>query len=181
MLQNNEPRRKKSSGFQKGHTPWNKGLKGVQVHSLKTRDKMSKSKMGHEVSEETRAKISDKISKYWEDPLYASKILHRRSPSYPEKVFIDLCYQYQLPLRYVGNGALIIGNKNPDFVCITNDHKLIEIWGDHWHKGQNPQDRIDFFKIRGYQCLVILVSEFKCVDNVISKVRDFCETTGSPI
>lgn len=163
-----------------GSIPWNKGLKGVQVHSLETRDKMSKSKTGHGTSQETRTKISDAVSRCWKDPLYASRVLHRRTPSYPEKIFMNLCSQYQLPFKYVGNGGLIIDNKNPDFVGIVDEYRLIEIWGEHWHQGQNPQDRVDFFNGRGYQCLVIWASEFKHIDNVLSKVRNFCETTGQP-
>ena len=38
--------RKKLSLAQIGRIPWNKGLKGVQVHSNETREKMSKSHTG---------------------------------------------------------------------------------------------------------------------------------------
>lgn len=45
---------------------------------------------------------------------------------------------------FVGDGKVIIGGKNPDFINEKNK-KLIEVYGDYWHKGQNPQDRIDYF------------------------------------
>lgn len=47
-----------------GNTPsgidaWNKGLKGAQTMSQETRDKMSKSHLGHSTSENTKKKISE--------------------------------------------------------------------------------------------------------------------------
>jgi very-short-patch-repair endonuclease len=56
--------------------------------------------------------------------------------------------------RYVGDGSLIVGGKCPDFV-----HRdlplLVEGFGDYWHRGENPQERIDYFTRFGYHTLVI--------------------------
>ena len=41
-----------------------RGMKGLH-HTPEAREKMSKAKMGHPVSEETRKKISKGVSKYW--------------------------------------------------------------------------------------------------------------------
>lgn len=67
-----------------GNTPsgidiWNKGLKGVQTMSLETRDKMSKSHIGHETSQETRNKISksNKGKKRTEDQNLANSLRNK--------------------------------------------------------------------------------------------------------
>jgi hypothetical protein len=44
--------------FKKGLTPWNKGQRSLTHHSQEHKDKISRSRMGHEVSHETRLKMS---------------------------------------------------------------------------------------------------------------------------
>ena len=116
-------------------------------------------------------KMSKSHKELWKDPEYAKKILHRRTPSGPEHTFIDLCKEF----CFVGNGQLMIDGKNPDFVSINNDHKLIEIWGDYYKKGRDPQDLIDFYNARGYQCIVIWASELRHSEEVMKKVKEFNE------
>ena len=122
-------------------------------------------------TEANRRSIGTKAKKRFEDPEYMKKVLHRRIPSYPEQIFINLCKEF----KYVGNGDLNIGGKNPDFVSIKDDHKLIEIWGKHFKEGRNPQDLIDFYKVRGYQCIIIWASELRYPENVVAKVKNFEE------
>ena len=143
-----------NSGVKKGNVPWNKGL------TKETDDRVNQ--------------ISLKIAEKYKEPGFFSKVMHRRIPSYPEQIFMNLCEEMSLPYRYVGNGRLIIEGKNPDFVDSTGT-KLIEIWGEHFHIGQNPQDRIDFFKVRGYQCIVIRASELKNKEKILAKVKKFME------
>lgn len=137
-----------------------------------SRDKISESNRRRVLGRSSKRKMSKSITRLWKNPEYAKKVLRRRSPNYPEQKFINLCIERGLLYQYVGNGELIIEGKNPDFVDSTGT-KLIEIWGEHWHRGQNPQDRIDFFRSRGYDCIVIWVSELKHLDLVIKKVVKF--------
>jgi G:T-mismatch repair DNA endonuclease (very short patch repair protein) len=37
---------------------------------------------------------------------------------------------------------------NPDFIC-DEEKKVIEVYGDYWHRNDNPQDRINKFKKMG--------------------------------
>lgn len=121
---------------------------------------------------ELRQRQSKMVSKLWENPEHAKKVLHRRSPNYPEQGFIKLCARYDFPYRYVGDGSLLISRKNPDFVDSTGT-KLIEIWGEYWHHGQNPQERIDFFRVRGYNCLVIMAKELNDECSLLVKMTQF--------
>ena len=103
-------------------------------------------------------KISESMGKLWENPDYAKKVMTRKDMSRPEIDFMELIKEHDLPYFFNGNlknkNPLIIDRKIPDIVHNTAK-KLIEIWGDIFHKGQNPQNRIDFFKERGYGCIVI--------------------------
>ena len=114
-----------------------------------------------------------KEKELWQNPEHAKKCLYRRIPSGPEQMFMNLCNEYGLQYQYVGNGALIIDRKNPDFVGIYDEHKLIEIWGGYFKKGRDPQDKVNLFKIRGYQCLVIWASELVYPEKVILRIKKF--------
>lgn len=63
--------------------------------------------------------------------------------------------------EYVGDGALIIGGKCPDFANINGRKQLIELFGDYWHRGEDPTERVNIFKLYGFQCLVIWERELK--------------------
>jgi len=185
-----------------GQTPWNKGLtketdsrliemgkkvsnehmgksSGMKGKHLtqETKDKCRKANLGRKpwntgLTKETDTRvlaISNSQKEHWQDPEYAKKCLHRRTPSGSEQTFIDQHKEF----RFVGNGQLVIGGKNPDFVSIINDHKLIEIWGEHYKIGRNPKDLIDFYKVRGYECLIIWAEELRHLEKIAVRVKKF--------
>jgi hypothetical protein len=80
--------------------------------------------------------------------------------------------------KYVGDGEVIIGGKNPDFININGQKKVIEYYGDRWHQGDNPQDRIDIFAQYGFDCLIIWGSELKNMDRVAKRLKIFHEKIG---
>ena len=78
-----------------------------------------------------------------------------------------------LPFEFTGKGKVVIGGKVPDFANINGKKQLLELFGDYWHKGQNPQDRIDKFAKFGYQCLVIWEYELKDSKTLVHKISEF--------
>jgi len=75
--------------------------------------------------------------------------------------------------EYVGDGKLVIDGLCPDFVNFKL-HKIIELFGDYWHRRENPQRRIIFFKNRGYDALVIW--EHSLDDpSIVSTIQKFVE------
>lgn len=75
--------------------------------------------------------------------------------------------------RYVGAGQLVVGNRCPDFT--DGNRKLIELFGDYWHRGENPKLRQQHFRQHGFDCLVIWEHELLEPDMVQSRVRAFTE------
>ena len=57
---------------------------------------------------------------------------------------------------------------NPDFTHVSKP-KLIEVYGDYWHKDDNPQERIDYFKKYGFDTLVLW--EYEVWDELTDVVR----------
>lgn len=73
----------------------------------------------------------------------------------------------------VDGSVLIIGGKIPDFVNINGQKKVVELYGDFWHKGENPDDRKSLFRGLGYDALIVWESELKNRESVIQKVKEF--------
>lgn len=76
---------------------------------------------------------------------------------------------FQDDYKYVGDRSFIIGGKNPDFVNINGQKKIIEVNGDYWHseeivgcnRNKHEQEMVQHYKGYGFDCLVIWESEFR--------------------
>ena len=64
---------------------------------------------------------------------------------------------------------MILSGKIPDFVNVNGKKKLIELYGDYWHRNDNPQDRINLFKKFGWDTLVVWEKELK--DEILLKEK----------
>lgn len=77
--------------------------------------------------------------------------------------------------KYVGDGQVIINGKCPDFINVNGQKKIIELFGDYWHRGQDPKDRADIFAPFGYKTLVVWERELKDLDKLKNKLINFKE------
>jgi len=170
-----------------GHIPWNKGLTNETDEKTKQISlKRSKPRTGQAL-ENIRKAVKEKCGKInnpeWYENIckankiigqskkgvprpkeFLQKLLNSKKPTSIERLFIELIAKYNLPYRYVGNGDVWISNMNPDFINTNSKKEVVELYGDFWHKNQNPQDRIDKFKKYGFECKVIWEKEFKYSD-----------------
>jgi len=74
---------------------------------------------------------------------------------------------------YTGDGGMIIGGKIPDFSNVNGRKAVIEMFGDYWHKGQEPQDKIAHYEAYGFECLVIWEHELEDYDTFLTKIEAF--------
>lgn len=138
---------------------------------------------GKKHSEETVQKIRESQKRLWADPIYHENQRRRMiggmdiRPTKPEiKVLSLLDCIYSHEGRYTGDGSFIVGGKNPDFVLNVNgEDLLIEVFGDWWHRDEDPQIRINFFAKFGYRTLVIWEHELKNISRVVGRIRRFVE------
>jgi len=84
-------------------------------------------------------------------------------PNKSEIRLLEILQDINPSWRYVGDGGLIIDGKCPDFW--DGNKGLYEFYGDYWHRGDDPQERIDFFAERGYNCAVIWGHELEKLEN----------------
>jgi G:T-mismatch repair DNA endonuclease (very short patch repair protein) len=127
---------------------------------------------------EAKINHSKRITCKWQDPEYVAKQMKARNvrPNKLELNFEKLLNKIQPnEWKYVGDGEFILGGKCPDFVNINGKKQIIELYGDYWHKGQNPQERIGLFSEFGYRTLVIWENELKNIEEVEDKIKIFVE------
>ena len=191
----------------KGKKAWNKGKKGLQIAwnkglTKKTDERMravSKSLQGREFSSQHRTRISESckgrtawnkgekrpwLSELNRDPNFIKKrirglILH---PSSPERKLMKIIEENNLPFKYVGNGSLIIGGLNPDFID-ENSKKVIEVFGRVYHDPKSaffkvPPIQTEFVRKKiygkiGTNCLIIWEEELEEPELVVSKITNF--------
>jgi hypothetical protein len=163
------------------------GARG-HVHSEEARKKMSKSHTGVPLTEQCKKNLSKVRLLMWENRTkedrkqLIKKVMdgvnkgHRRKPNKPESIILQLLNNlYPNQWKYTGDFSLIIDGKNPDFANCNGQKKIIELFGDYWHRGENPQDRMDIFSPFGYQTLVIWERELKDIPKVVEKIKIFHE------
>jgi len=102
----------------------------------------------------------------WSQKEFKEKRIHAilkglfKRPTNLEKDAIKFFSKYNLPYKYVGDGSLIIGGKNPDFVNINGEKKLVEIGNVFHHKGDYIEKRKEHFAKYGWQTYILIGDKF---------------------
>lgn len=109
--------------------------------------------------------------KKWQESMKGS--IHMRPNNAEKHLFSILCQLYPGQWAFVGDWSMILAGKNPDFVNRNGKKLIIELFGDYWHQGENPQVRIDTFARYGFRTLVIWESELKKPAILTDKIRKF--------
>uniref|UniRef100_A0A6M3KAS0 Uncharacterized protein n=1 Tax=viral metagenome TaxID=1070528 RepID=A0A6M3KAS0_9ZZZZ len=99
----------------------------------------------------------------------------RQSPNKIEQTLIDLFTQHNLPFKYVGDGEVWFGNRNPDFLNTDGKKQVIEILGTYWHPLFDGADRIEHYKGYGFTCLAIWEDELVDPYKVLGKIKRFAK------
>jgi len=138
--------------------------------------KMSIRKLGKKTTDETKRRMSAAQKEKWRSPDHAAKMIAswRLKPNKKEiKLSAILASMYPGEWKFVGDGKVIIAGKCPDFVNINGQKKIIELFGDYWHQGEDTKVREDLFTPFGFQTLVIWERELKHADSLADKIRRF--------
>ncbi len=125
---------------------------------------------------ETKAKTSQSVKNLWQKASYVSdqmKARHVKQNKTEKKLENTIDKTIPNEYKFVGHGEVIIAGKCPDFININGQKKIIELYGDYWHKGQDPQDRINIFAKYGYDTLVIWEHELKDAESLKIKIGEF--------
>jgi hypothetical protein len=173
--------------FKKGHILHNKNKTKDNYEPLKRVSEKLKNKNVTEIARENMSKSATIVRKrQWQDLSYRKKIITNSlkglftRPTSLEKRYTIFFEQHILPFSYCGNGAMLIGFKNPDFVNCNGEKKCIEvrakkiceIWGKCLPEEYEKQ-RIRHFAKWGWKCLVLWDDELENETNVLNKINVF--------
>lgn len=148
-------------------------------------------------SETLRGRLKPKrfvedLKKRYKNPEYKEKWLKSifgglgLRPTKPEKVVQKILNNlFPEEWKYVGDGSILIGFKNPDFMNVNGQKKVIEMFGDYWHskkvtgktKKQEENQRIKHFAGYGYKTLIIWERELRDMKKVCNKITRFMRTS----
>jgi hypothetical protein len=136
---------------------WSKSDKRLEIISDNSKWHKNRSKQGgHNYSKDHMIKMA--VSSWMDKDDHVKSILmgNQIKPNKKEaQLMILLNDLFPHDYKYTGDGKIIIGGKCPDFTNVNGQKKLVELFGDYWHKGEDPSDRINHFLRYGYYTLVI--------------------------
>ena len=152
--------------FKKGIEPWDKGLKLSE-------EQKSRLKVPHPGA------IGNSNGKdFWFSENKVGRTFQSIHPNKPEQQMIDLIKENNLPFNFVGDGQVILGGFNPDFLSKNPKH-IIEVYGDYWHNlphsAEQSNRRLDAYFKLGYKTLIIWEHELKNTSQVLAKINNFME------
>ena len=162
-------------GIGKGKAPWNKGLTKEDPR-IAGMVEARRANGNYVYSDKSKAQMSASCKKNWLDPAYVKMQSECRAivPNKAE-LKLDSVLQRLLPgeYKYVGNFEFTLAGKCPDFLNINGQKKLIELFGDYWHKGDDGADRVELFKRYGYKTLIIWERELKDIESLEKRLYSF--------
>lgn len=131
---------------------------------------VKKGKPSYERTENHKKLMSEMIIEKMKDPEMRDRILKKafeglkKRPTSFEQKIISLCTKYRLPFIYTGDGRIMIGRKNPDFID-EKDKLIIEVFlnyfkiRDFGSVENYIKERGKYFKERGYETIFIREEE----------------------
>jgi len=94
----------------------------------------------------------------WHDRVLSPQMHTRKMSSYEQRVS-DLIKKYKLPYKFVGNGEVWIGQKNPDFINTNGEKKIIEVYSEYhvgfWKDKDYESKRSKLFAKYGFQTIFL--------------------------
>ena len=158
-----------------------------EIHKGKPFYKTVNPMLGKHPSEETLVKMSEVQKVRWQG--YTQEERDKRikrmqkdthlKPTLPEQkmqALLDYCCPESFV--YTGDGSSVMPGLNPDFTHCNGIEQVIEVFGDYWHQGENPQNLVDKYKQLGIDCLVIWEHELEEPEKVIERIKIFHEGGG---
>ncbi len=140
-----------------------------------------KSQEGKLRTKEQKRKSSEAHKKLWQSEKYIKKIMKNRKikPNKKEIKLLRFLQDNHFPYKFVGDGKIWINGKNPDFINTNHQKKIIEFYGDYWHRdekvkngGDGGQERREIFAEYGYATLIIWESELENKDKLLIKIKE---------
>jgi hypothetical protein len=182
-----ETRRKQSLAKSGNNNPMKRlGVRQKQSETLKRlyrEGKLISYNKGKKRSKESNKKNSEASKKLWQNPIYREKVIKAtlkslmKRPTSLEQRMIELIQKHNLPYKYVGDGEVIIGFRNPDFVNCNGEKMCLEvrpkIMCPIWNKcspEEYERKQKEHYAKYGWRCIVIWFEENS--EDILKKIQE---------
>lgn len=139
---------------------------------------------------DVKEKRREILLKLWRDREYREKQIRAilrgsmKRPTEPERKLMKIIEEFGLNYKYVGNGEVVIGWCNPDFINVNGLKTVIEVYGCYFHKcpecfggdgDKRHWARVGNYKKYGYKTLVFWEHEINNLskDEIAQRIIDF--------
>jgi len=144
--------------------------------------RVNAAKQAGRATPEYRQKRSAMTRALWADPEYKDKTLRaqrRGCGVRPTSIEVDLqsILDRHFPgeWKYVGDGQVWLGGRNPDFINVNGHKAIIEAFGSYWHEPEEVDLRTQHFRQFGFSTLVLWDTEIKNEVDVVARVTSMVE------
>ena len=120
--------------------------------------------------------VRQTMKERWQDPEFRERVkkaLNLKPNKAELKLDSILNILFPSKYKFVGDFTFFLGGKCPDFMNVNGRKLLIELYGDYWHRNDDPQERIDYFKQFGFDTLVIWEHELKDAEALSERIQEF--------
>jgi very-short-patch-repair endonuclease len=145
---------------------------------IKTEISYNTWKYGEKRCRKCAKKLRWKDAKYKEKMLKAQRKGVKASPNVPEKILLLLLNTlFPNDYKFVGDGKVILGGFNPDFINCNGQKKIVELYGDYWHNRpdlkKRDKRRLQEYAKLGYKTLIVWEKELKNIDKLKNRLVKF--------
>ena len=107
----------------------------------------------------------------------------QRKPNSIEQKILQIVSKYFLPFKFTGYKPYSgLNGYTPDFISTDDSKKIIEVFGDYWHKRKEvvvrDVKRLRIYKEKGFECLILWEQEIRSSteQELVERIRQFCST-----
>lgn len=97
----------------------------------------------------------------------------RQDPNKLERKFWEMIGRDRIEFASFSFWKTIVRDRGIDHITpdfrVPGTMRMIEVYGDYWHIGENPQDRIDLWRSVGCECLVVWEHEINANDEAMRR------------
>lgn len=141
------------------------------AHTSKREEVIRKNKAWHKENAKTASNNTREHMRMMTEKSHQNKYINKAEQRLLDLLSVLFPGEY----KWVGGFDVMIGGYYPDFINVNGQKKIIELFGDYWHRNLQLRDenRLTQYGNYGYKTLVVWERELKNKNLLCSKLINF--------